>query len=527
MTEQPSEPIFPLAEIADKRSTSGLLVRLSRLWWLTLFCFLLAVYLAWKSLPATGPVIVIHFPEGHGLKAGDSLRHRGIEVGIVGDVSLKQDLSAITATVTLAPEAADLACEGTRFWIVRPQLNLITGVSGLETAVGSKYIAVSPGEQSAEAVAGKTIRRRSVFEGLASVPPDEVAGDGIDIILRSDQKYGISIGSPLTWRGVDVGKILSVNLSPDARFVDVHARVDESFRRLLRGNSKFWVNSGMGVDFGLSGVRFNADSLTTIIRGGVAFATPADSAVGAQDADAGAGRIQAGHIFALHRQPEPGWLTAETSIPLIDVALPQTITVHGSRKTTLLGIPRNQAFTHNGILLPRTAGTMLLLTAADGIAETSVEKPSTDSEAVEPISLTVKSPVLPEAVALEIQSSELIANTAGIAALSVPQPDISWPTNAMVQLRASRAPEECCLARTVRMNGKETSVIQSIGRHQLEALDGYWKVSLDATDLKAWHGAPVVAMSDGKVLGLFLASKLGPVIVPLTEEIVQLRTAQK
>ena len=189
-------PQFPVAQIKEVKATSALMLS-SKMWWVTAVCLVLAFWLTCRSIPSHGPTIVIQFPEGYGLKSGDAVRHRGIDVGIVSDVVLSSDLSQIAATVTLTPEAENLAREGTRFWIVRPQLSL-TGVSGLETAVGAKYIAVSPGEPSG--IVCKS------FDGLAVSPPDEGGDGGIDIVLRSDARHGVTVGSPIAWRGVDVGQ---------------------------------------------------------------------------------------------------------------------------------------------------------------------------------------------------------------------------------------------------------------------------------------------------------------------------------
>ncbi len=319
---------FPVAAIREAGTATSALFYTSKMWWITVACFALAFWLTWRSIPSNGPTITIQFPDGHGLKSGDAVRHRGIDVGVVSDVALSDDLAQILATVILTPGAAGLACEGTRFWIVRPQLSF-SGISGLETAVGAKYVGVSPGDPNGA--------RQKTFNGLTAAPPDENSGNGIDIVLRSDATHGVSVGAPVTWRGIDVGQVLSLSLSPDARFVDVHTRISSEYSRLLRATSKFWVTSGLGVDIGISGVKLNADSLSTIVRGGISFATPT---IGEDRSP-----IAAGHLFVLHDTPDSDWLTAASSLPLVDFQLPPTITIQGTRRTTTLGIPRSQKFT--------------------------------------------------------------------------------------------------------------------------------------------------------------------------------------
>lgn len=511
-------PTFPVADVRTTGSRTTAVLRPSRLWWLTAACLLLAVWLTWTSLPPRGPRIEIRFPDGHGLRPGDSLRHRGIEVGSVTAVTLQDDLSAVRVQLDLSPAAAQLAREGTRFWIVRPLLSL-TGVSGLETAVGAKYIAVSPGDSDAAAC--------TVFEGLAAVPPDEASQQGVNIVLRGEQRYGIAAAAPVAWRGMEVGRVLGVHLSPDARFVDVHVRIDRSYRRLLRSHSRFWVTSGVGVDVGLSGVRITADSLSTLIRGGVSFATPAQAARAGQTPDGAA--VSDGHIFTLHAQPDPDWLNAAATVPLIDVPLPETVTVESTRTTSLLGIRRSSVVTQNGVVVRPAQGPAVLLTASSGLFPVPMAGADAAAAAA-PLSLTLRSVVppatSPDSSAADSSATGILpvtapadavqASPAGITRIQLADTAAAVPENPHSELRIPEAVEECCVTRTVSSDGRAESVILSIGRHQLTAAQQVWQVSLPDDDLSPWHGAPVIAMSDGRIIGLFLQNATGPVIAPLT-----------
>lgn len=527
--EDPKRPSFPVAEIREVSSTTSALFRTSPMWWGTLICVLLAFWLTWQSIPSVGPTIVIRFPDGHGLKSGDAMRHRGIDVGTVKNVSLSDDLSQIVATVTLIPGATDLAREGTRFWIVRPQLSL-AGVSGLETAVGGKYIAVAPGEPNG--------RMRKEFDGLGLAPADEHSGDGIDVVLRGDAKHGVNAGAPVTWRGVEVGQVLSANLSPDARFVDIHARVNAEFRRLLRSSSKFWVTSGLGVDVGLSGLKLNADSLTTIVRGGVSFAT---LAIGDDRTP-----VQSGHMFELHAKPDPKWLTAAASLPLIDFSLPPTVTIQGFRKSSLLGISRRREFTANGLLVRTDNGELRLLSAADIVADdVAPEERESETTAMSHVIGAVQSnltvplllvnesddaPVIPAGdnpgkpqsdakVTEQQKSGDVLADSA--SRNSDGESGLAWfhtsssggfaglPSIDRSALRTPGAPEECCVCRSVKGEDEATAVIQCLSQSQIHAVGRHWSVTADLGDMTAWHGAPIVAMSDGRVIGVFVVSKRG------------------
>jgi paraquat-inducible protein B len=479
----PAKPEFPVAKFVDTSSATGML-RQSKMWWITLLCLFLAVWLAWSSMPKKGPQISIQFPEGHGLKVGDVVRYRGIEVGAATNVTLNEGLTGIRVDVMLKPGEGSLDREGTRFWIVRPRLSL-NGVSGLETAVGAKYIGVSPGDPNGP--------HQKQFDGLQIAPPDELAGGGLELILRSADRHGISSGSPITWRGVDVGQVLSVNLSPDARHVDLGVRIDRAYRRLVRPASKFWITSGFGVDIGVTGVKVSAQSLTTIVRGGISFITPA----GGNDSP-----INIGRVFTLAETPKPEWLKAADTVPFVDIDLPETVTVLGQRTTSILGIKRTREFTQTGILINSSTGTRLLtatlptVTVDDSedvvLRDFQIQQADGTSEKLSGISL---------------------ANCSGgpTGTLSVPAGQLTAATSDS-QFRTPVDLEECLVVRSAVVDGKAAPVIQAIDVDQIEDRGESWQVSGDV-DFSQWHGAPVVSSKDGKIIGLVLTDSGSTIII--------------
>ena len=284
----PQADVKPLGPIASGR------VMQSKMWWITLVCLGIAGYLAWHSHRPTGIEIAISFPEGHGLKVGDALQHRGIDIGIVTAVELARDFHGVQTTVSLDESAKGIAVEDSRFWIVRPQLSL-TNIRGLETAVGAKYIAVEPGVENSPA--------SRTFAGLKDPPAIGIDAEGVEIKLVGAKSYGINPGSPVTYRGIPVGQIVSMELSHDALHVNVRAKVRTEYAQLLRKGSKFWKTSGFDVDINpLKGIHVHAESLATLAKGGVAFVSPKTR--NPDDLSA----ISPGQEFFLHEKVDEDWV---------------------------------------------------------------------------------------------------------------------------------------------------------------------------------------------------------------------------
>ena len=324
LTDSPEA--FPTAVVKER---SQAMLASSRFWWLALACLIIAIGLVFWSMPSGGTHIQIHFPQGHGLKAEDPVRYRGIDVGVVETIHLTDGLEAVDVHVKLFPTAKQLATEGSKFWIVRPQLS-ISGVSGLDTAVGHKYIKVQPGPADQAAA--------RYFDGLASEPVDQGAGSGIEILLQADTRHSVNVGSAIHFRGVDIGRILSVELSPDARLVEVRGKIEEAYRSLVTTEAKFWATGGVDFDFSFTqGIKLDTESLDTLARGGVSMLVTGNG-----------GPVSPGHVFPLAASPEEAWITEANSFRATAADLRGAINLTASwTESGMLGIGKRR--THRAI----------------------------------------------------------------------------------------------------------------------------------------------------------------------------------
>jgi paraquat-inducible protein B len=80
---------------------------------------------------------------------------------------------------------------------------------------------------------------------------------------------------------------------------------------IIRENTRFWQVSGTRIEGGIfSGLTVSAESLSAIVRGGGALATP--------DGERTGPAISAGHLFPLHDQPEQQWLEWSPDFVLLE-----------------------------------------------------------------------------------------------------------------------------------------------------------------------------------------------------------------
>ena len=280
-------------------------------WMIPALAAVAAVWVVWGSVADRGRVITVTFADGRGIEVGDELRYHGIHAGEVESVTLTGDLSAVSVDVRLTPESDGLAREGTRFWIVRPQADL-TGIAGLETVVGSKYLTLIPGPDEGSL--------ESDFVGLEEAPlPDLEFAGGIEIVLQSAQAIGLRAGVGVYYRGVRIGGVIETGLARDGSAVETRIYVRPSSRHLIREQTVFWNAGGVQIVGGLTELSVHIGSVETLVRGGIGVSVPPEPGE----------EVPAGHRFELHDRPEKSWLKWNPSVVNARVPAPPVAAAPG------------------------------------------------------------------------------------------------------------------------------------------------------------------------------------------------------
>jgi paraquat-inducible protein B len=277
------------------------------LWLIPVGAAALCVFFVCRDVFFSGPTITIYFQKADGLQADNSeIKYRGVDIGKVGTLKLTQDHLRVAVQAHLNAAAANVARQGAIFWIVRPQVKL-GSISGLQTIVAGNYITVEPGSGA----------RTNRFTGVENEPVKPIPA--LDIVLLAPKLGSLQEHSPIFYREVPVGEVLSCELGNDPRHVVIHARIREEYAPLVRMNSKFWNAGGINVHFGIfSGAQISAESAQTLISGGIAFATPPDLQNAATQ----------GTFFELNEKEDDSWKDWNPFIPL-------KITADATNKTSV------------------------------------------------------------------------------------------------------------------------------------------------------------------------------------------------
>lgn len=204
--------------------------------------------------------------EFDGLEPGRTpVMYKGIQVGHLKTFKVDDDLSGAQVELMLDPRTEDYLVEGTDFWMVKPSISL-AGITGLEALVKGNYIAIRPGEQGAAP--------QREFVARAKAPPLDLASPGLHLVLFSDVRGSLEVGSPILFKQLKVGSVQSYQLSRDNKQVAFGVHIEPDYAHLVNSSTRFWNASGITLKGGLSGVEVKSESLQTLLAGGIAFETP-------------------------------------------------------------------------------------------------------------------------------------------------------------------------------------------------------------------------------------------------------------
>jgi len=214
-----------------------------------------------------GVDITLHLKNAEGLNEHSTrIMFEGIEIGIIETMNVEEDLTGVVATASLDPRTTPLLTTGARFWRVSPQISL-TGVSGLSTLLSGEYIAMQTGD-------GEPQKEFTVLEEPPVLP---TSVPGLHFTLSADDLGSLTKGTSIYYKRIPVGSVQSYRLDKSGRQIIIDAYIEEQYAHLVRSNTRFWNASGIELTGSVAGFKLRTGSATSIISGGIAFATPDNS----------------------------------------------------------------------------------------------------------------------------------------------------------------------------------------------------------------------------------------------------------
>ena len=408
--------------------------------------------------------IAVYFRQGYGLSVGDPVRFRGIGVGEVVSIELDKNLQRVKVTARLFQHPSPFARPGTQYWIERPQLS-VTEVRGLETLVGGQYLAVQPGVADGPEILS--------FEGLEQSPVGLLPEGGLEVVLEGERRHGLRVGVPIEYRGVVVGKIVSVSLAGDSTRVEARAWIEPAYRSLVCEQTRFWNQSGFDLSIGLTGIKLDAEALSSIAMGSIGMATP--------EKDPG-DAVHTGFRFRFFAKPDDSWLKWSPRIAVGSHLLPEGVSLPDPQRASVSWQIRRLGFRSSRQRL----GWVLWLDDERLLGPRELFEP--DAAAIEGMGL--------EVMGLRYSLTDLPADQHGDLSIldmpETPEDIIPFPSS---RLRVPTEPEDVLMF----IPGNEPFPIVA---SRITQVEGQWVLAPSIPVPPDKQGALLIAVKDGAILGM-------------------------
>jgi paraquat-inducible protein B len=207
-----------------------------------------------------GGDVTVRFVEARGLDRYSPVRFRGAKVGTVQKITINENLREVLVSITMDASMTHALRAGTRFWIVEPGIE----GGGLGGLLSGTYVAVAPGDGE----------ETTEFVGQEYPPVMGAPEAGRTYILEGEGTGSITIGSPVHFEGMRVGRVLGSEYDVKRGVTSVHVFVVQRFQNHVRQSTRFYRGGGLSLSLGGGGVSVGDASLSTLLNPPISFYTP-------------------------------------------------------------------------------------------------------------------------------------------------------------------------------------------------------------------------------------------------------------
>ncbi|ODC04396.1 mammalian cell entry protein [Terasakiispira papahanaumokuakeensis] len=246
-------------------------ISLHPVWLVPLIALLVAGWMLYQNWASQGPEITLIADNAEGLEVGKTkIKARNVEIGEVTAIQLSDNFEHAIITATLNQGSQGMLHKDTQFWVIKPRVGT-EGISGLGTLLSGAYIEMEPGRK------GEPPEHYTMLKQ----PPLSTAEDkGLRLQLFSTGLAKMSVGTPVHFRGYQVGHIESVGFDTEKEAITYRIFISAPYDALVSDVVQFWVTPGLSLKSSARGVEVRMDSLETLLTGGISFGTTKEGLTG-------------------------------------------------------------------------------------------------------------------------------------------------------------------------------------------------------------------------------------------------------
>ncbi|HAR80650.1 MAG TPA: hypothetical protein DCR21_07450 [Succinivibrionaceae bacterium] len=237
-------------------------LRFSFAWIIPLLALIVTGIMLWDNTLNKGPEIELVVASADGIEAGKTLvKYRSVTVGRVESVEIEDDLRSVRLGIRMNPGTDNLLLKDSKFWVVKPRIDT-NSISGLDTLLSGSYIQISLGSSNEHA---------EEFVAEAQPPVNPYNEAGVTVNLFSHGTDSIPEGTVVEYKGIEVGVVASSRLNPKTDTFEYQLFIRKPYDDLLKGNIRFWNDTGIDLKIDGSGLNISTKSLLSVMQGTVTF----------------------------------------------------------------------------------------------------------------------------------------------------------------------------------------------------------------------------------------------------------------
>ncbi|MDR6604952.1 MlaD family protein [Pseudomonas synxantha] len=226
------------------------------------------------DLRAPGLHLVLFTENLGSLEVGSPVLYKQVKVGSVQSYQFSRTKKQLIIGVHIEKEYEGLVNASTRFWNASG-ITLTGGLTGGVQIKSESLQSLMAGGIAFETPRDKAPLQKRVPRFRLFANHEEATQKGEVITIKLDRADGLRTGTPIRFKGLDVGKVEGVDLSEDLQSVLLTARITEVPERIARVGSQFWV---VKPELGL----IKTSNLETLVTGQYIEVQPAPKNLGPQ-----------------------------------------------------------------------------------------------------------------------------------------------------------------------------------------------------------------------------------------------------
>lgn len=229
-----------------------------------------------ESPPMSGMHLRLVGKKGYNLKNGVNVIYRDIIIGSVRSLSLTEDGHHVSLDIIVADQYKSLINDTSNFYI-QGAVEAEASLDGAYFNVGSISSMLNGGivVETKDITAKRTSYAFELIESYRAFKEREyIQSGGKTFMLYTASLGSLKQGSPVTYKGISVGKVIGYELDKKSEKIKVKIYIEPDYADRVNSSTKFYNISGVEVKASLEGLKIRTDSIESLVSGGIAFKTP-------------------------------------------------------------------------------------------------------------------------------------------------------------------------------------------------------------------------------------------------------------